>query len=79
LIRLLDFTILGYEVAIGVCDDHCSTCERMAHEVAERAWDEGSKKAVSLLYLTDDDNNVERHEVSVTRLITIPHPINEPF
>jgi hypothetical protein len=79
LIHLLDYTILGYEVTFGVCDDSCTTCERMAHEVAERAWDGGSRKAVSLLYLTDDQNNVVRHEVAVTRVTVIPHPTNEPF
>lgn len=79
MIRLFDKPILGYEAVTESCDEYCSLCEQMIHETAERAWDRGSKKAVSLTYLTGDDNEVTRHEVAVIRLFTVPHPTNEPF
>jgi hypothetical protein len=77
--KVLNHPILGYEVLISdSCEDSCFVCLRLADEAAESAWDAGARRGLSMLYLTNDDNTVVSHEVTVVRLFTVDRS-TEPF
>jgi hypothetical protein len=77
--KALNHPILGYEVLTSdECGDSCSVCLRLADEAAESAWDAGASRALNMLYLTNDDNTVIHHEVTVVRLFAVDRS-TEPF
>jgi hypothetical protein len=62
---VLSTPIYGYEVILVTCGPDCPTCTKVTYEAAETAWVANASKALSTLYLTDDDGNIVRHEVLV--------------